>query len=77
VIDRHLLPGLGAVPLARLTMTMIDELDGNLRGRYSERELSPGTSASHPRRVAPSARASAALGVDLYEPGLVGAAASW
>ena len=43
VIDRHLVPGLGAVALARLTTTMIDELYGNLRGRYSERELSPGT----------------------------------
>ncbi|HUP75659.1 MAG TPA: hypothetical protein VM282_21655 [Acidimicrobiales bacterium] len=43
VIDRHLVPGLGVVPLARLTPAMIDELYGNLRGRYSERELSPGT----------------------------------
>ena len=43
VIDRHLWPGLGAIPLAGLTTSMIDELYGNLRGRYSERELSPGT----------------------------------
>lgn len=42
VIDRHVRPRLGAVPLARLTTAMIDDFYANLR-RPGGHELSPGT----------------------------------
>jgi integrase len=43
VIDRHLQPGLGGVPLARLTTAMIDDFYANLRRSSGGRKLSPGT----------------------------------
>jgi integrase len=43
VIDRHVRPSLGAIPLARLTTAMIDEFYANLRRSSGGREMSPGT----------------------------------